>query len=225
MTDAALPSPTRLGAEWYKAPIDYEEWKRAARRCWKFFKRRTRQQRREFDVKDREIGREIGASRRTVQRGLWWLEKVYGVIFRDHSDGHGRTVRILLPLAGDDQADAKKPGPKPKSRAASAARPAAPTGPTPPPVPADGPPDGPADEVLSAADVAAKLRALVAGTRAEQEAERNAARPNQGAPADYAAEAARLSAEELARLEAHEASGQLTSRERRVLDAARSRSP
>lgn len=139
MSAAAFPSSTKLGAEWYKAPIDYEEWKRAARRCWKFFKRRSRQKRREFEVKDREIGREIGASRRTVQRGLWWLEKVYGVIFRDHSDGHGRVVKILLPLAGDDNGEAKESKAKAKAKPSSAARPAAPA--TPPGRPADPPGD------------------------------------------------------------------------------------
>jgi hypothetical protein len=229
---ASLPPSTRLGAAWAKDPLDIEDWIRSARRVWKYLKHPRRQRKAEHTARDKEIGREIPegragprrgrpASRRTVQRGLWYLEHVLKAIVRDRSGGRGRVIRITLPLAGDDKEEKEKE----KARAKEKARPAAPApAPTPTPTkpPADPPPadDPPPDweAIRRETQQAARDQA-----EAKAAAKRAALGPEGPLGVDAVEAAARaLSAEEWARLEALEPLvGGLTSSQRKILEAAR----
>ena len=215
---ASLPPCSKLGAEWYKAPIDFNDWIRAGRRVWTYYRRRVRHRRRDFTASDREIGRSMPnadgtpASRRTVQRGHKFLELI-GAIFRDHSGGHGRVVRILLPLAGEKDKEAGG-APKPaRAEAPAAATPSPP--PTPPPVeepPAE--PDGPADW--------SRVRSDIARTRAEIAAAPGPDPTREPPPVVIRG----VDNTDIAYLEFKEKMGELTEGERRRLeDARRTRSP
>lgn len=230
MTDAAtLPAVTSLGAEWYKAPIDFNHWARSARRIWSYYRRRTRHGKREFTKTDREIAREIGGmdgrpmSRRSVQRGHWFLHHVYKTITRDHDhpDHKGRVVRVLLPLAGDDKekqgpeggaTPKAKPGPTTTRATTTTAAPA-------PAATAPAPEEAPADWGELRRKVAAQA-AADAAARAEAKA---AAVPPAGPIGVGAAEAAarELTDDEFRRLERDAARGFITSGDRKILEAAR----
>lgn len=134
---AAIPGRA-LGASWFKSPIDIEDWIRMGRRIWGWLKDRVRHRRKEHRVRDRDLARDLGCSRRSVQRGLLFLE-LMGVIVRrrEHGEYSGRVIVIVMPLAGDnkdeDKAERKGSGRKAAARPAptTAAAPAAP--PEPPP--------------------------------------------------------------------------------------------
>jgi hypothetical protein len=213
----ALPPCTALGAEWFKAPIDFRNWAASAQTVWTFYKRRVRHRKRRFKVKDRDIGqamKDVGlpASRRTVQRGHWFLEFAYKVIERDWSGGHGREVVIKLPLAGDDKEEKTEADPKPKAE------------PKPPPSPKPKP-DEPAtadDRPLEPGEARRMWERAQAQAKVEADAGKAAVRPRAPLGVDGVEKAAReLGADELARLEALEARGELTSSERRILEATR----
>lgn len=231
---AALPAPRRFAVSWFKAAIDFENWIRSARRNWSWLKHPRRQRKTEHTPKDWEVARDIGEttggkppSRRTVQRGWEYLDLVLGAIERDWSGGHGRVIRIKLPLAGDDKEE--KPAAKAKPARPRPAPPAAPPpGPSPGPAPRDPPAEGTAGDLAAAA---AALRQQVAQAAAERRAE-VAARKEANGPRvligvdQVELEARALTDEGLRRLEDLEARGELTSSERRVLDhVRRNRSP
>jgi hypothetical protein len=228
MSAAAIPLPAGFGVEWYKTPVDNNRYPAAARRVLGFLKRRTRQKQREFRQRDWEIARQVGdmegdektgPCRRTIQRGLKWLEE-HGFIERDWSDGHGRVIRFRMPFAGDgkDEAEAR---PKPKA----AARPPAEAPPAPP---AEPPPDADPPAAGEPVDVAEAIRRLTAQAKAEKaqaKAETKAActsGPVRMGVNETVEDAARkLTAEEFRRLEAFESQGLISDIERRVLEVAR----
>lgn len=223
MSAATLPRPRGFAVAWTKDPIDIEKWRRAARRAWRWFKLPRRQGRAEHFERDWEIARGIGdaegglaPSRRTIQRGLWWLENVLGAIVRDWSGGHGRVIRITLPLAGDD---AEKPG---KTKAKPAKTRPAPAPAAAHPAPVEPPAEETAEERAAAA---AALRDAAEKAKAHRASERAAEKAAAAGPqlvGDQVEKAARaLTDEEFGRLEGLEARGEITSTERKVLDAAR----
>ncbi len=222
MSAAAAVLPATPGAEWFKAPIDLNAWPAHARRAMAWFKRRTRQRRKEFVVRDLEIGREAGDMegrpgfcRRTIQRGLKWLED-HEIIERDWSGGHGRVIKLRLPLAGDGKEKVEKPAPAPKSTPRPAPAP-------PPAAPQPEPAAEPTAEELAA--VAEEIRRLTAQARAEdrRDADRKAADRGPVGAAGFEEAARKLTDADFARLEELErrGAGHITSAERRVLEVAR----
>ena len=119
MSVATIPFPLDgVGAAWTKSPIDREEWPRAARRDWDYLKHPKRQRKREHTPLNRDIGKELGgrgSSRRTVQRGLAFLESI-GAIARIFIDGV-RTI-IVRPLAGEGKEEEAAEPVKPRPRGA-----------------------------------------------------------------------------------------------------------
>lgn len=179
--EATFRLPPGFGAEWVKDPIDIETWPKAARRVYRYLKRRIRMRKAEHRAKDREIGLEIGEMegrkafhRRTVQRGLKFLQDLGG-IFRDHSDGHGRVIKVFLPLAGDGT---EKTGAAPRegAKAGSGATAA-------PPPSTPGPDEGPEPELDE------ETRRVLDESRRRREAEKAKAEAN--ARVEARAEAAR----------------------------------
>jgi hypothetical protein len=230
---ASLPTTTKLGAAWAKDPLDIEDWIRSARRVWKYLKHPRRQKKTEHTPKDREIGREIPegrkgprqgrpASRRTVQRGLQYLDVVLEAIKRDWSGGHGRVIRITLPLAGDDREEKEEEKAKAKAKARPAPAPTAATEParesSSPPA-ADDPPAEPG-----------QFGREWKRARAEAEASRPTAEPAREPGPDGFSESARkavkIDRDDLGYLEIKEGMGELTPSERERLEALRrNRSP
>jgi hypothetical protein len=210
---AALPFPTKLGADWFKAPVDFAFWARMARRIWQWLKDRRRHRRREHRVTDRELARELGVTRRSIQRGLWALQYLYGAIVRrrEHGPGGGRVIEIILPLAGDDQQGKADPR---KAKAKAPARPAAGPAPTAEPEP-------PAMTEDERKQAAAELREQLARDKAEREAERSGRRAPAAAQMGYEEAARRLTEEEYRRLEGLAARGSTTITENQVLEVAR----
>ena len=172
----ALPQARGLaGAEWYKAPIDLEDWIRPARLIWRWLKRRTRHRKRKHRPKDWELARELNRCRRTIQRGLWYLEFVCKVIVRRRVQGHMghdsfREIEVILPLQGDEkQAEAR-----PKSKGDAKAAPA----PAEAPKPAEAPPPAP-----EPTETPGERAAALAAIREQVARERAAARTAPPAPA------------------------------------------
>ena len=162
----ALPGRPSFKLAWFKAvyscegpdgkDLPFEEWSRSAKRVfrlllqygWNVVRKGGIYQ---FSFRDRDLAHWGGVVRRTIQKGLLWLEK-HKIITRPRIDG-SRVITFTAELAGKESAPHKAPSKK-------AAKPAA--RPTSEPA-AEKPAASEPEPAASAAEVAAWIAGIGAG--------------------------------------------------------------
>ena len=124
-----MPGRPSLKLSWFKAvyacegpdgkDLPFEEWSRSAKRVFRLLLQYGWEVVRRggifrFAFTDRQLGRWGGVVRRTIQKGLSWLER-HGIITRPRVDG-SRVITFTVELSGREQPPAKKaakPAPAP----------------------------------------------------------------------------------------------------------------
>lgn len=159
--------------QWFKAPcLDYHTWSQAAQRLWEFLLDLKQGGRMRFDYRDWELAQLMGVGRRCVQKALWYLEHVVGVIRRFRRWGHDgrRIIEIEINLAGRAAKAAPAPAMPSTAKQAPTAEPDAPPGAAAVPEPE---PELTADDIAAAEAFRARGREL-AKKHADEEAARKA---------------------------------------------------
>jgi hypothetical protein len=107
---------------WFKGLFGSFDWTRAARRLWEWLLNPTHGGQKRFKVPDWKLAEALGVQRRCIQKALWFLEHVAGVITRSREYGHGnygRVIEIVIHFRGPKA----KPEARPKAREKPAAAP------------------------------------------------------------------------------------------------------
>jgi hypothetical protein len=167
---AAMTIPL-VKVPWYKAPfLDFHDWSKAAQRLWGWLHHPSRGGAARCELRDWELAAELGVGRRCIQKALWFLERIAGVIRRFRRWGHDgrRIIEITINLAG--RAPKAAPAPAAPSTAKSEAAPEPVAIPAPAPEPE---PELTPEELAQAEAFRARGREL-ARQHADEEAARKA---------------------------------------------------